>query len=178
MDNHEMIVEGRAITFNSPTEIFEYDGVTYYEVISERALDKTDMSDVIFKYNHLDSIPVLARTRGGSLQLIKDEKGLLVRAKLFDTSVARDLYTLIKEGAIDKMSFAFVIAANGEEYDTKTRTRTITNIKRLYDVSAVDIPAYDDTSISARSFFELEREKERTLEREFLRKQLLLKTYF
>jgi len=177
--NDEMIVEGYAIRFNEPA-IFDIFGTEYREIIAPTSLDGADMRDVPFKYNHSDNVMVMARTRNKTLELIRDEKGLFIRAKLADTTAGRDLYTLIKRGDIDKMSFAFTVDYDndGEEYNRKTRTRTIKRIKKIWDVAAVDTPAYDTTSISARSFFELEREKEQALEREARRKKLLLMTYF
>lgn len=181
-EQKEMIVEGYAIRFDEPA-IFEIGGEEYREIIDKQALDQADMRDVPFKYNHSDNIMIMARTRNKTLELIRDEKGLFIRAKLADTTASRDLYTLIKRGDIDKMSFAFTVEEDGDEYDRKTRTRTIKRIKKIWDVAAVDTPAYDTTSISARisarSFFELEREKElQALEREERRKRLILKTYF
>jgi HK97 family phage prohead protease len=168
-----MIIDGRAITFNSPTLIYEYDGIKYYEVIDAGALDQCDMSDVVLRYNHTEHMFIMARTRKGSLRLIKDELGLSLSATLFNITQARDLYTLIKEGAIDKMSFAFTVAE--DSYNSETRTRTILKIKKLYDVAAVDTPAYDDTELSARSFFEVESEKERKLaDADELRKKKLI----
>ncbi len=175
-DEKEMIVEGRAIVYDSPTVMYEWDGIKYYEVIARGALDGADLKDVPFKYNHSDNVMVMARTRNKTLELIPDDKGLLIRAKLANTTAGRDLYELIKRGDIDKMSFAFTVLE--ESYNKDTRTRTILKFKRIWDVSAVDIPAYQDTSISARSFFEAEAEKERkALERAELRKRLKLKTY-
>lgn len=177
-ENEDMIVEGYALTFNDPTVLYEYDGVKYYEQISANALDNADLSDVPFKYNHSDNRLVLARTRNKTLSLTIDEKGLFIRANIAPTQEGKDLYTLIKRGDIDKMSFAFTIdhENEGETYDRGTRMRTITRIKKLWDVAAVETPAYDTTSISARSFFELEREKEqKVLENAELRKKLKLK---
>lgn len=178
-DQNKMIVEGYAIRFNEPA-IFEIGGEEYREIIDPGALDSADMRDVPFKYNHSDNIMIMARTRNKTLQLIRNKEGLFIRAELADTTAGRDLYTLIKRGDIDKMSFAFTVdyENDGEEYDRKTRTRTIKRIKKIWDVAAVDTPAYDTTSISARSFFELEREKERkALERAELRKRLIIQSY-
>jgi len=178
-DSNEMIVEGYAIRFNEPA-IFNFGGEEFREIIDSRALDKADMTDVPLKYNHSDHVMVMARTRNKTLQLIRDEKGLFIRALLADTTAGRDLYTLIRRGDIDKMSFAFSVdyENNGDEYDRKTRTRTIKRIKKIWDVAAVDTPAYNSTSISARSFFEMEIERERkAAEAAELRKRLLLKTY-
>ena len=171
-----MLIQGYAIRFNEPA-VFNFDGVEYREVIDPRALDKTDMRDVPLRYNHSDNVMVMARTRNKTLQLIKDEEGLRILAELANTTAGRDLYELIKRGDVDKMSFAFTVAK--DDYDRETRTRTILAIDKIFDVSAVDTPAYETTSLSVRSYFEAEAEKERTaLERAARRKRLILKTYF
>ena len=138
-----MIVEGYAITFNSPATH------GYTEIIDKGALDTTDMSDVPLKYNHEDSHLIMARTRNKSLELKKDEKGLFIKAELIDTQSNKDIYKSIKAGLIDKMSFAFTV--DKDEYDYDTVTRKILSIDRLYDVSVVDIPFYDSTSVYARN---------------------------
>jgi len=162
-EENQMIVEGRAVVFNQPTVLFKMDGNEYHEVIERGALDEADMRDVVFRYNHNDNLFVMARTRGGSLELTKDADGLLMRAKLFDIQQARDLYTLIKAGAIDKMSFSFTIRE--ESFDKETRTWHVRKIDKVFDVAAVDQPAYDTTSISARKVLDLERERMAALER-------------
>ena len=145
LDNEEnkMIIEGYPITFNSPAKH------GYTEIISDRALDNCDLTDVPLKYNHEDSHLIMARTRNGSLSLEKDSVGLKMKAELIDTQSNKDIYKSIKAGLIDKMSFAFTV--RGEEYDYDTDTRTITDIDRLYDVSVVDMPFYDSTSVFARN---------------------------
>ena len=142
-EESKMIIEGYAITFNSPATH------GYTEIIDEKALDNCDMSDVPLKYNHEDSHLVIARTRNHSLELKKDEKGLLIRAELIDTQSNIDIYKSIKAGLIDKMSFAFTVREDNYDYDTDTRR--ILDIDRLYDVSVVDIPFYDSTSVYARN---------------------------
>ena len=157
LSDEEMRVEGYAAIFDAETVMYEYDGIQYKEVIDRNAFNGTQMQDVVMNYNHQGK-PV-ARTKNGTLQLIIDDVGLRVSADLGGTQEARNLYEEIKAGYIDKMSFAFTV--NADEYNRDTHTRRITGIKRLYDVAAVDIPAYDTTSIQARSFFEAEAEKER-----------------
>lgn len=174
--DEKMLIQGYAIRFSEPA-VFKFDGVEYREVIDPRALDKTDMKDIPLKYNHSDNVMVMARTRNKTLQLIKDEEGLRILAELANTTAGRDLYELIKRGDVDKMSFAFTVAK--DDYDRETRTRTILAIDKIFDVSAVDSPAYETTSISVRSYFEAEAEKQRiALERAARRKRLILKTYF
>lgn len=160
-DNGDMILEGYAAVFDQPTVLFkDSNGNEFKEVISRTAFEDTDMSKCCLKYNHESSVPVLARVRGGSLELNVDDYGLHFRAKLFNTSVARDVYELVKAGGIDECSFAFTINEDGDDYDRSTRTRTIRSIGNLWDCAVVDNPAYGGTSVTARSFFEAEAEKE------------------
>lgn len=164
-DEDKMIIEGYAITFNSPATH------GYTEIISDRALDNTDMSDVPLKYNHEDSHLIMARTRNHSLELKKDDKGLLIKAELIDTQSNKDIYKSIKAGLIDKMSFAFTVRA--DEYDYDTDTRTITDIDKLYDVSVVDMPFYDSTSVYARGESDEFLERREELRKEHEKKQAL-----
>lgn len=174
-ENEEMIIEGYAVIFDTPTVLYEYDGIQYKEQISRSAFNESDMKDVILNYNHDGK--VLARTRNKTLQLEIDERGLKIRAKLDGTEEGRKIYEEIKGGYLDKMSFSFTVAK--DTYDKSERMRNIEGIKRLYDVSIVSIPAYNDTSVSARSFFELENEKEqKALEKAELRMKLKLRTYY
>ena len=167
-------VRGTAIVFDTPTCLFECDGVKYYEVIDRHALDGCDLSDVIMNYNHGGK--VVARLRNKTLVLTVTDRSLDIEADLSGTTAGRDLYEEIDGGYIDKMSFSFVVRA--AEYDAATHTRRITKIRKLYDVSAVDIPAYEQTSISARSFFAEEHGKElAALEQARRRKKLIALTY-
>lgn len=169
----ELWVEGYAARFNSPTVLFEMDGIEYKEQIDSDAFSEAKMDDVIFNYNH--SGRVMARTRNKTLQLAVDDEGLFIRARLDGTEEGRSLYNDIKNGYIDRMSFRFTIGQ--EVYDYQNRTWTVLRVKRLYDVSAVDIPAYDDTSIEARkAAAEAEaRERQRRADAELMRQKLILK---
>jgi HK97 family phage prohead protease len=151
------IVEGYALVFDVAETMYEYEGVKYQEQIRSGALDKAAMSDVVLNYNH-GGKPV-ARTKNGTLDLNVDGRGLFIRADLSGTAEGRELYEEVKGGYLDKMSFAFTI--NAEEYNKEQHLRTITEVKRIYDVAIVDIPAYESTSVSARSYFEAEAERER-----------------
>lgn len=177
VDVNEQIVEGYALVFDQETVLFEMDGVQYKEIIDRNALLGADLSDVPFKYNHSDNVMVMARTRNNTLQLTPDDKGLFIHASLAQTTTGKDMYTLIQRGDIDKMSFAFVVKE--DNYDRETHTRKILKIEKLYDVAAVDLPAYGQTSISARSYFETQAEIEATqkAELEEKRKKLILLTY-
>ena len=158
------IVEGYATTFNQPYELFRdaWDGVNYIfrEQVDPNAFDNTDMDDVIMQYNHEGR--VFARTNNGTLGLNADQHGLHIRADLGGTEIGRQLYEEIEGGYTDKMSFGFRVGKDKteqtEERDAETGMitvnilRTIMEISKLYDVSAVSIPANDATSISARNF--------------------------
>lgn len=155
VDNSEgkMIIEGYAITYDQPAT-HEYGNRKFTEIIKKGALDYTDMKDVPLRYNHNDTWCIMARTRNNSLQLIKDEKGLKIIAELIDTQSNRDIYKSIQEGLIDKMSFAFTVADRGDNwsYGEAETIREVININKLYDVSVVDTPFYDTTSVYSRSF--------------------------
>ena len=155
VDNEEgkMIIEGYAITYDQPATHI-YGSRKFTEVIKRGALDYTDMSDVPLRYNHNDTWCIMARTRNNSLQLIKDDKGLKIKAELIDTQSNRDIYKSIQEGLIDKMSFAFSVSDKGDHwtYGDEETLREVTGIRKLYDVSVVDTPFYDTTSVFARSF--------------------------
>jgi HK97 family phage prohead protease len=169
-----LYVEGYALTFDQPTVIAEIDGMEFKEMIDRRSLVNANLSDVIFNYNHAGK--VMARTRNKTLELSVDEQGLYIRARLDGTEEGRKLYDEIRGGYIDRMSFSFTVGE--ERYDRENRMRVIEGIKRIYDVSAVDIPAYDTTSITARSFFEAVADEERkALESAELRRKLLLRTF-
>lgn len=157
LSEKEQHVTGYAATFEQETVMYEYDGIQYKEVIDRNAFANAQMTDVVLNFNHCGK-PV-ARTKNNTLELKIDSTGLHITADLSGTDEGRRLYEEIKGGYIDKMSFAFTISE--DSYNKDTHTRRITGIKRLYDVAAVDIPAYDTTSIQARSFFEAEAEKER-----------------
>lgn len=164
----DFYVEGYATTFDKPYLMYEIDGINYYEMIDRHALDNADISDVILQYDHEGR--VYARISNKTLFLEPNENGLLIYADLSKTANARNLYEDISQGMITKMSWAFTVAEDA--YDRDTRTRIIKRIKKVYDTSAVSIPANPGTDISARSFYNgvIEREKQELLER---RKKLL-----
>ena len=185
-ENGEKIVEGYATTFNQPYELFRdaWGGETYIfvEQVDANAFADTDMSDVIMQYNHEGR--VFARTNNGTLGLDADMKGLHIRANLGGTEIGRQLYEEIEGGYTDKMSFGFRVGKDKvdrtEERDnetglvTVTVLRTILEISKLYDVSAVSLPANDATSISARNFCDgvIEEIKKDYLEREKRERQI------
>ena len=147
-------VEGYATTFNEPYLLYKVDDVEVWEQVSKRAFEGTDMSDVIMQYDHEGR--VFARLSNNTLELTVDDKGLLINAYLGGTAQGRGLYEDIEGGYITKMSFGFTVDDDEIEEVSSDEgvkiTRTITKIGKLYDVSAVSIPANDATEISARNF--------------------------
>lgn len=149
-DTTPMVLEGYALKFESPARHKIGSGY-YVETIKRGALAKCDMKDVVLRYNHNDTWLVMARTRNKSLKLTVDSVGLFIHAELIDTTTNKDVYRSVKAGLLDKMSFAFTIAAGGDSvrYDenTKTQYRDINAIDRLYDVAVVDVPFYDSSEV-------------------------------
>ena len=153
-EDGRMVVEGYATTFDQPYRLMGDKDVTINEQVDRHAFDETDMSDVIMQYDHEGR--VFARLSNGTLQLEADDHGLKITADLGGTEIGRQLFEEIDGGYTNKMSFGFTVTG-----DKKTRSkdenghitvlRTITKIGKLYDVSAVSLPANDATEISARS---------------------------
>lgn len=154
--NDEMIVEGYATTFNDPYVLYSFEDYEVREQVDRHAFDAADVSDVIAQYDHQGR--VFARTGNGTLELNADDHGLHVRMKLAGTELGRQLFEEIKGGYTTKMSFGFTVKADERtQIEEEGRTiilRTIKEIGKLYDVSAVSLPANDATSISARSYGE------------------------
>lgn len=179
-DENKQLVEGYAAVFNQRALIWEseWSGWKYMEVIDSNAFNGADMSDTVFKYNHGDVAMILARASNNTLTMNTDDKGLRISADIIDTNNGTDVYKLIKRGDLNKMSFAFTVKSERTEVDKENKiyTRTITAFDKIYDVAVVDFPAYDGTSIQARSkeyFVDLEKD----LQEKQRRKRLLLMTY-
>ena len=151
----EMLVEGYATTFGQPYTLYSWDDYEVREEIDAHAFDECDMRDVIMQYDHQGR--VFARTKNNTLQLETDEHGLKIRADLSGTELGKQLYSEIKGGYTDQMSFGFIVGADERTYTEDhesgktTVLRKIIKISKLYDVSAVSIPANDQTTISARN---------------------------
>lgn len=147
------VVEGYATTFDAPYVLYEDEDLVFLEQVDAKAFENTDMSDVIMQYNHEGR--VFARQTNGTLEVRADDKGLFISADLGGTEIGRELFEEIRGGYTNKMSFGFKV--DGEDWDEQRKDgekdrvlRTITSISKLYDVSAVSIPANDATSISVR----------------------------
>jgi len=139
-------VAGYATTFNEPYELYRVGDTAVYEQIAPDAFDGCDMSDVIMQFDHEGR--VFARTSNGTLKLTIDEHGLLAEADLSRTESSRQLWEEIEAGLITRMSFCFTVKEH--RFNDATSTDTITKIGKMYDVSAVSIPANPGTDISAK----------------------------
>ena len=174
-EEKQMIVEGYATTFDVPYDLYWLDENTVVrEVVLKSSFDETDLNDVIMQYDHEGR--VFARISNNTLNLKVDDNGLKVRADLGQTTIGRELYEEIEKGFTTKMSFGFIVEEDSidEERsdDITIYTRTIRKISKVFDVSAVSLPANNNTSIySARKHIDglievrqmecLKREEER-----------------
>lgn len=154
-DDEFVHIEGKAVAFDSETVLFKFNGTEYKEIIERGAFDEADISDVVVKYNHSDHFLAVARTRNHTLELDVREDGVYVAIKIRkDNPNGMQFYKNVEEGLIDRMSFSFIIRE--ESFDEKEHRWTVRKIEKVYDVAAVDFPAYDDTEIYAKRFGDAE----------------------
>lgn len=147
--NDELELIGIPIVFDEATTINDPMG-SYKEIIKRGALDTADLSDIRLLYNHDTNKIPLARVPK-TMQFNVDDKGLHMRATLPATEEAKAVHTAVSRGDLTGMSFAFKVPKDGSFYDSKTNTRTITKIEKVYECSVVPYPAYQTTSIEARN---------------------------
>lgn len=151
-EGQSKVVVGYASTFDEPYLLYSGEGWELWETVDRTAFDETDMSDVIMQYNHEGR--VFARTRNNTLRVEPDEKGLFIEADLGGTEIGRELFEEISGGYTDRMSFGFTVTGDSEDREQNEAgvwiyTRHIQKVGKLFDVSAVSIPANDGTSIAA-----------------------------
>lgn len=182
-EQEKKIVRGYASVFNHPYTLYEDRDMVIQEQVSETAFNDADMDDVILQYNHEGR--VFARTKNGTLTVTPDKKGLAIQADLSGTTIGEQLYEEIRGGYTTQMSYGYTV--NGAEWSKREledgrilELRTITSIDKVYDVSAVSIPANDATSISVRNLSdgvieEIKAERLKALELERRKLQLRLK---
>lgn len=149
-DAKDLILEGVAIVFDTPTIINDPYGGSYTEIIKSGSLDRADLSDVHLFYNHDANKVPLARTPK-TMQLTISSVGLEFKATLPNTESAKEVYEAVKRGDLSGCSFAFTVPENGDSYDAESNTRTIFEIAKLYECSIVPFPAYPQTSVEARN---------------------------
>lgn len=153
-DTPYKVIEGTPIVYDTPTVITEPDGFEYIEIIKSGAVQPTAITrDTAFYFNHdVAQAKPLARVRTGRLQLTLTDTGVSMRAEInTERSDAKDLYLAIKDGDISQMSFMFRVEEDEWDFDGLIPRRTITKIGYIHEVSAVSDPAYEATSITARS---------------------------
>ena len=161
----KLVLRGYAILFNTETVVHDFWGGEIRETIEPTALDNTDLTDVYLISGHnIEPIHVLGRT-GRNLRLEKDETGLFFECELPNTQEARDIYNLVEMEIVDGMSFGF---DSDDEIDYETHTRTIKDIKRLYEISITPFPAYELTCVVARKERELDEDKDQEDEKKEL----------
>lgn len=153
----DFYVEGYASTFNDPYLLYTtYDGIDVYEVIDPDAFRDCDMGDVIYLYDHVGR--VYARMSNGTLVVEPQLHGLFVAADLGSTSLSRQMYEDIAAGLVTRMSWSFMPDWDSIEdvydEDEKRVTSTIHKVTKIFDVSAVSLPADPNTEISARAYFD------------------------
>jgi len=166
-DEDKMLLEGYAIVFNSESR--DLGGFT--EVVKENALDEAlnRNSDVLALYGH-DYANVLGRQSAGTLQLDKDEKGIKFMLDLPNTQLGRDVYTLVERGDLKGNSFGFTVEKDSWNKVGEKVVRTIEQVKELFEISIVSLPAYEATELVKRSYedFTTEPEVEEPCEKEAL----------
>jgi HK97 family phage prohead protease len=159
------VVVGYASVFNTLSN----DLGNFKEIISPDAFEGRLNDDVRFLINH-EGLP-LARTTNETLRLTTDETGLRYEAKVANTSLGRDLLELMRNGTINQSSFAFVVDDDSWEVKDGVNIRTINKVSRLYDVSAVTYPAYEEASVALRSMDEWKKDEETKVLKENLKKE-------
>jgi len=165
-------VEGYATTFEQPYEICDIDDRKYYEMIERSAIENADFSDVILLFDHA-GIPY-ARISNKTLGIEADEHGLMTFADLSKTERGKALFRDIQERMITRMSWSF--KPKKVRFDESSRTFVISQIGKVYDVSACSIPANDGTEISVRSMIDgaIEAEERISRARKIQRLRILL----
>lgn len=171
VEGEEYKVSGYATTFDDPYVLYEDKDLIFREIIDHDALRDADLSDVIMQYDHEGR--VFARTSNNTLTVGPDAHGLAMSADLGGTSIGRGLFEEIKGGYTTKMSWGFTVNRERDEWKSETapdgrtlETRIIKSVRKVYDVSAVSLPANDATEISARNLADgvIERVKAERLE--------------
>ena len=154
-DEGRKIVRGYASTYENAYTLYDDGEYVIREIIDAHAFDDTDMADVVMQYDHEGR--VFARRSNGTLDVNSDEVGLAIEADLGGTDLGRQIYEEVRGGYTNKMSVGMKIDRSRDIWTTETlngktvETRRVMRVARLYDVSAVSIPANDATSISVRS---------------------------
>ena len=161
VEESRQTIEGYATIFDAATCLYSSNGVDYWEVVDAGAFDGADLSNVVLRYNHSDNFSILARTSNETLRLSVDERGLHIEADIAETSQGKDIYELIRRKDINKMSYGYIVDKDYIVKLSETKyVRHISKIRKVVDVSVVDLPAYDATDVDVvkRSFERFQEE--------------------
>ena len=167
-EEHGHFLSGTPIVYDARTNLGEWD-----EIIEKGALDGADLKDVRFLINHNTDMIPLARSRNNNdnstMQMSVDDNGMNIRVDLDveNNTEAKNLYSAVERGDLDGMSFMFTVDEDKwEDIDSDHPTRTITRFGKIFEVSAVTFPAYEQTSITARGLSEALESAKESLENE------------
>ena len=147
-DGDGMNISGYAVVFDEPSKPL-YGGM-FVETVSKRALDGVNLSDVFLLYNHNDN-DILGSTKGSTLSIEIDERGLKFDALLPNTQVGKDTFELIKRGDMRGVSFGFIVESDTWNTSVSPEQRTIEKISEIRELSITAFPAYEQTTVSTRS---------------------------
>ena len=168
VEEHGHFLSGRPIVYDARTNLGWCD-----EIIERGALDEADLKDVRFLINHNTDMIPLARSRNNNdnstMQMSIDEEGMTIRVDLDieNNAEAKSLYSAVERGDLDGMSFMFTVDADKwEDIESEHPTRTITGLGKIFEVSAVTFPAYEQTSITARGLSDALESAKESLENE------------
>lgn len=140
----KLVLRGYPILFNTETNIYDFWYGEVRETILPTALNGTDLTDVYLITGHnIEPDKVLGRNNV-NMRMEVDDTGLFFECQLPNTQLARDIYNLIEEGIVDGMSFGFTCS---DEVNETTKTRTITHIDELFEVTITPFPAYKEASV-------------------------------
>ena len=167
-EEHGHFLSGQPIVYDARTDLGQWD-----EIIEKGALDGADLKDVRFLINHNTDMIPLARSRNNNenstMQMSVDDNGMNIRVDLDieNNTEAKNLYSAVERGDLDGMSFMFTVDEDKwEDIESDHPTRTITKFGKIFEVSAVTFPAYEQTSITARGLSEALESAKESLENE------------
>lgn len=153
------VISGYAVVFNKASQNLG----GFVEYIEPTAFDGVDMSDVVALYDH-DFANILGRTSADTLKLTIDEQGLYFELNIPDTTVGRDVYTNIRAGNLQGMSFGFTVVSDSWQNGSDgVAIRQVDSIGQLFEVSVVTMPAYQDTNVEAIRSLRMVADKQKML---------------
>lgn len=145
-DDGELFIEGYFAVFNSIYEL--WDGAS--ESVAPGTFSNTLGGDVRALIDHETRL-VLGRNKAGTLELREDSHGLWGKIRINPNDQdAMNLYERVKRGDVDQCSFGFEIIREDTEIKEDGSVHWTIREVKLYEVSVVTFPAYEETAVSAR----------------------------